>query len=138
MLSRRPSNPDSQSESSDDDEEWDTVSYGMVCQILNHHLDSTKLPYNLRHEVQSNLTEVSAANQSLGFTHADLINVQVREVKLFDTILPKQLADFQKRDPQLAPVYGYVASQPNQSCQLYIVLGRSLFAGYFYSTIDCR
>ena len=73
-LSRRPSNPDSQSESSDDDEEWDTVSYGMVCQILNHHLDSTKLPYNLRHEVpynlrhevQTNLTEVSVANQSLG------------------------------------------------------------------------
>ena len=110
-LSRRPSNPDSQSESSDDDEEWDTISYGMVCQILDHHLDSTKLPYNLRCEVQTNLTEVSVANQSLGFTHADLINVQVREVKLFDTILPKQLADYQKRDPQLAPVYEYVASQ---------------------------
>ena len=83
----------------------------MVCQILNHHLDSTKLPYNLRHEVQSNLTEVSAANQSLGFTHADLINVQVRKVKLFDSISPKQLSDYQKRDPQLAPVYEYVASQ---------------------------
>ena len=102
MLSRRPSNPDSLSESSDDDEEWETVSYGMVCQILDHHLNSSKLPYNLRHEVQTNLTEVSMVNKSLGLSNADLINVQVREVKLFDTILPKQLADYQKRDPQLA------------------------------------
>ena len=83
VLSRHPSNPDSQSESSDDDEEWDTVCYGMVCQILDHHLDSTKFPYNLRHEVQTNLMEVSVANQSLGLSHADLINVQVCKVKLF-------------------------------------------------------
>ena len=101
-LSRRPSNPDSLSESSDDDEEWETISYGMVCQIIDHHLESTKLPYHLRHEVQTNVTDVDVANRSLGFSHSDLINVQLREVKLFDTILPKQLADYQKRDPQLA------------------------------------
>ena len=111
MLSRCPSNSDSLSESSDDDEEWETVSYGIVCQILDHHLNSTKLPYNLRHEVQTNLTEVSMANKSLGLSNADLINVQVHEVKLFDTILPKQLADYQKRDPQLVHVYECVASQ---------------------------
>ena len=92
-LSRHPSNPDSPSESSDDDEEWETVSYGMVCQIIDHHLGSTKLPYNLRYEVQSNVAEVDVANQSLGFSNLDLINVQLREVKLFDTITPKQLAD---------------------------------------------
>ena len=48
-LSRRPSNPDSLSESSDDDEEWETISYGMVCQIVDHHLESTKLPYHLHY-----------------------------------------------------------------------------------------
>ena len=111
MLSRCPSNPDSLSESSDDDEEWETVSYGMVCQIFDHHLNSSKLPYNLRHELQTNVTEVSMANKSLGLSNADLINVQVREVKLFDTILPKQLADYQKRDPQLAHIYECVANQ---------------------------
>ena len=26
---------------SDDDEEWETMSYGMVCQIIDHHLGST-------------------------------------------------------------------------------------------------
>ena len=57
-LSQHPSNPDSPSESSDDDEEWETVSYGMVCQIIDLHLGSTKLPYNLRYEVQSNVAKV--------------------------------------------------------------------------------
>ena len=110
-LSRHPSNPDSLSESLDDDEEWETISYGMVCQIIDHHLESTKLPYHLRYEAQTNVAEVDVANRSLGFSNSDLINVQLREVKLFDTILPKQLADYQKRDPQLAHVYECVTNQ---------------------------
>ena len=111
-LSRRPSNPDSLSESLDDDEEWETISYGMVCQIVDHHLESTKLPYHLHYEVQSNITDVDVANRSLGFSNSDLINIQLCEVKLFDTILPKQLADYQKRDPQLVHVYECVTN-PN-------------------------
>ena len=110
-LSQRPSNPDSPSESSDDDEEWETISYGMVCQIIDHHLESTKLPYHLHYEAQTNVTEVNVANRSLGFFNSDLINVQLHEVKLFDTILPKQLADYQKRDPQLAHIYECVVNQ---------------------------
>ena len=43
------------------------MSYGMLCQIIDHHLDSTKLPYNLRYEVQKYVAEVDVANQSLGF-----------------------------------------------------------------------
>ena len=95
-LSRHPVNPDSPSESLDDDEEWETISYGMVCQIIDHHLESTKLPYNLRYEAQTNVAEVDVANQSLGFSNLDLINVQLREVKLFNTIMPKQMAEYQK------------------------------------------
>ena len=34
-LSRRPVNPDLSSESSDGEEEWETISYEMVCQILD-------------------------------------------------------------------------------------------------------
>ena len=110
-LSRHPSNPDSPSESSDDDEEWETISYGMVCQIINHHLDSSKLPYHLRYEAQTNVAEVDVANRSLGFSNSDLINIQLREVKLFDTISPKQLAEYQKRDTQLVHIYECVANQ---------------------------
>ena len=51
------------------------------------------------------------ANRSLGFSNSDLINVQLCEVKLFDTISPKQLAEYQKRDTQLAHIYECVANQ---------------------------
>ena len=113
--------------------------YGMVCQIIDHHLESTKLPYHLRYEAQTNVPEVNVANCCLGFSNSDLINIQLREVKLFDTILPKQLADYQKRDPQLVHMYMNVSQiNVNLSCQLYIMLSRSLFAGYFYSMIDCH
>ena len=55
----------------------------MVCQILDHHLDSTKLPYNVKYEVQTNITDVEVANISLGLNQANLIDVQLNEVKLF-------------------------------------------------------
>ena len=109
-LSQQPVNPDSSSESLDDDEERETMSYGMVCQIVDHHLDSTKLPYNLTYQVQHNVAEVDMANQSLGFSNLDLINVQLHEVKLFDTIMLKQLVEYQKRDTQLAHVYECVTN----------------------------
>ena len=109
-LSQCPANPDSPSESLDDDEEWETVSYGMVCQIIDHHLGLTKWPYNLRYQAQTNVAEADVANQSLGFSNLDLINVQLHEVKLFDTITPKQLAEYQKRDTQLAHVYECVTN----------------------------
>ena len=39
-LSWHPVNPDSSSESSDGEDEWESISYEMVCQILDYHLDS--------------------------------------------------------------------------------------------------
>ena len=109
-LSWQPVNPNSSSESSDNDEEWETVSYGMVYQILNHHLGSTKMPYNVKLEVQNNIAEVNMANQSLGFPKSNILDVQLYELKLFDTITSKQMAEYQKRDTQLAHVYECVTS----------------------------
>ena len=74
-LSWQPVNPKSSSESLDDDEEWETVSYEMVCQVLNHHLDSTKLSCNVKLEVQNNIADVDVANKSLGFSSCNLIDV---------------------------------------------------------------
>ena len=82
----------------------------MVCQIIGHHLDSNKMPYNLKYEVQSNIAEVDVANQSIGLSNLDLINIQLHEVKLFDTITPKQMAEYQKRDTQLAHIYECVTN----------------------------
>ena len=47
----------SSSESSDEDEEWETISYEMVCQVLNHHHSLTKLPYDIKLKVQTNITD---------------------------------------------------------------------------------
>ena len=108
-LSQQPENPNSASESSDEEEEWETISYEMVCQILDHHLDSTKLPYNVKFEVQTNITDTEVANVSSGFSKVNLIDVQLNEVKLFDSISPSQMAEYQKRDTQLSLVYEYVS-----------------------------
>ena len=43
-LSWWPVNPDSASESSDGEEEWEAISYEIVCQILDYHLDCRKIP----------------------------------------------------------------------------------------------
>ena len=73
-------------------------------------LDSTKMPYNVKLEVQNNVAEVSVANQSLGLPNSSIIDIQLYEVKLFDMIMPKQMAEYQKRDTQLAHVYECVAT----------------------------
>ena len=112
-LSRRPENPNSSSESSDDEEEWDTISYEMVCRILNHHLDSTKLHYHVKHEGQSNIMEVDKANHLEGFKLTNIVNVQLKEVKIFNSIRPEQMAELQKKDPQLSLVYDKILSKTN-------------------------
>ena len=113
-LSWQPENPESLSESSNEDEEWETIFYEMVCQILNHHLNSVKLPYSVKYEAQTNITDVEVANQSSGLSQINVIDVQLNEVKLFESISPSQVAEHQKRDTQLSLVYEHVAnnSQP--------------------------
>ena len=76
-------NPDSSSESSDGEEEWETISYEVVCQILDYHLDSSKLPCNLKHEVQVNITDVSEANSSIGIKQSNIVDIQLNEVNSF-------------------------------------------------------
>ena len=98
-LSQWPVNPKPSSKSSDDDKEWETISYEMVCQILNHHLDSTKLPYNVKLEVQNNIADVDMANKSLGLNSTNIIDVQLYMVKLFDKISPCQMAKYQRETP---------------------------------------
>ena len=82
----------------------------MVCQILDHHLDSTKLPYTVKFEVQTHITDTKVANVSSGFSRVNLIDIQLNEVKLFNSISPSQMAQNQKRDTQLSLVYEYVAN----------------------------
>ena len=110
-LSWQSENPESSSESSDEDEEWKTVSYEMVCQVLNHHLDSVEFPYSVKYEVQTSIADVKVANQNSGLGHVNIINIQLNEVKLFKSISPSQMAEHQKRDTQLSLVYEHVANK---------------------------
>ena len=81
-------NPDSSSESLDGEEEWETISFEVVCQILDYHLDSSNLPCDLKHEVQVNTSDVSEANLSIGIKPSNIVDVQLNEVKLFYLITP--------------------------------------------------
>ena len=125
-LSQWPENPNSLSESSDDEEEWDTISYEMVCQILDHHLNSTKLPYHVKHEVQNNIMEVDKANKLEDFKSTNIIKVQLREVKIFDSIMPEQMAEL-----HWFMIRSYLKQNPG--CQRYTISGQVLLVGYFYS-----
>ena len=87
-----------------------TISYEMVCQILDYHLDSRKIPCNLKYEVQVSTAEVSEANSSIGIKSPNVVDVQLNEVKLFYSITPSKMAEYQKRCNQLSVIYEYVAN----------------------------
>ena len=85
-LSQWPDNPESSSNSSDDEEEWETISYEMVCQILDQHLDSVKLPYDVKFKVHINIADVEQVNTSVDLNSINVIDAQLNEVKLFDSL----------------------------------------------------
>ena len=82
----------------------------MVCQILDHHLDSMKIPFSVKYEVQSNTVDVETTNVLVGLKLVSVINSQFAGVKLFGTILPKQMAKYQKKVNQLSVIYEFAAS----------------------------
>ena len=86
------------------------LSYEMVCQILDHHLDSVKLPHSVKYEVQTNIADVEVADQNSGLGQVSVIDVQLNKVKLFESISPSQMAEHQKRNTQLSLVYEHVAN----------------------------
>ena len=92
-------------ESSDDEEEWETITYETVCQILDYNLNSSKLSYQVKHEVQTNITDIEKANQSRGLKPINVIDVWLNEVKIFSSIMPNERAELQKKDNQLSLVY---------------------------------
>ena len=133
-LSWWPENPNSSSESSDEEEEWETISYEMVCQILDHHLDSTKLPYSVKYEVQTNIADVEVANVSLGLNQVNLIDIQLNEVKLFNFLFLQVKWLNIRRETLNCPLsMNTQLVIINLSCLKYTMLGLSLSGDYFSS-----
>ena len=116
-LSQRPVNPDSASESADDEEEWEAISYEMVCQILDYHLDSRKIPCHIKNEVQVSTADVSEANSSIGIKSSNVVDMQLNEVKLFNSTPPSKMAEFQKRCNQLLLFMNTLPITTNLNCQ---------------------
>ena len=82
----------------------------MVSQILDYHLDSSKIPCQVKHEVQVSTADVWEANSSIGIKSPSIVDVQLNQVKLFHSITPSKMAELQKRCSQLSVVYEYVAN----------------------------
>ena len=106
----RPSNPDSASESSDGEDEWKAISYDMVCQILDHHLESSKIPCQIKHKIQVNSADVDEANSSIGIKNPNVVDAQLKAVKLFHSMPPSQMTEWQKSCEQLSVIYECVAN----------------------------
>ena len=104
-LSRWPNNPESLSESSDDEEEWKTITYSMVFQLLDYRLDSTELPYLVKHEVQTNIVDIKRSNKLEGCKATNIIDAQLLEINIFNSITLEEKRIKEKRDNQLSIVY---------------------------------
>ena len=109
-LSHHPLNPDSSSESEDDDDNWETISYGMVCQSINHLTNSMKIPFHVKYEIQNNKMETSEVNEIIfgKSSETNLIQVQLNEVKLFSSIPISKMGEEQWKDPLLTLLYELV------------------------------
>ena len=109
-LSHHPLNPDSSSESEDDDDNWETISYGMVCQSINHLTNSMKIPFHVKCEIQNNEMETSEVNKIIFGKNSktNLIQVQLNELKLFPSIPISKMGKEQQKDPLLSLLYELV------------------------------
>ena len=126
-FSWQPVNPNSSSESLDEEEEWETISYEVVCQILDFHLDSSKLPYTIKQEVQTNIMDIENANSSEGFHPVNIVDVQLNGVKTFDTISPSQMVEFQKEDTQLSLIYEHVHNSKPKLSEIHHIWSKPIW-----------
>ena len=102
-----------------DDEEWIAVSYqveeqgGCISstefnQVISELVGGTKIDKKLKDRIQ--VTDV--AKEKL---NGNTIEVATGMVNLFDSITPKEMAEFQRQDNQIAPIFAYVKQDQKPS-----------------------
>ena len=102
-----------------DDEEWIAVSYqveeqgGRISsmefnQVISELVGGTKIDKKLKDRIQ--VTDV--AKEKL---NGNTIEVATGMVSLFDSITPKEMAQFQCQDNQIAPIFAYVKQDQKPS-----------------------
>ena len=121
-LSRRPEveeEIEKEIPSESDDDEWIAVSYqveeqgGHISsmefnQVISELVGGTKIDKKLKDRIQ--VTDV--AKEEL---NGKTIEVATGMVSLFDSITPKEMAEFQRQDNQIAPIFTYVEQDQKPS-----------------------
>ena len=106
-LSCCPFNPtcdDSFTESEADSEECEVISYSSVCEAVDLCLNSTKIPEDLKQEVQN----INCAIMEGEDMNEDKIVSRLNVVSTFEHVTPKQMVEEQQKDPTLGLVYQLV------------------------------
>ena len=67
-------------------------------------------PVILNMRFKSNTSDVSEANLSIGIKQDNIVDIQLNEVKLFYSITPSEMAEYQKKCTQLSVVYEHIAN----------------------------
>ena len=98
-LSRRPTMDEEENESDTDSDEWETISYGALCQLFDDYLDSTKIPRNVKAPVQ---TESERLEEGGVIPN---VEASVGATAVFNQVTPESMAEHQKADGQIAPAY---------------------------------
>ena len=112
-----------------DDEEWITVSYqvegkgGRISsmefnQVISKLVGGTRIDKKLKDRIQ--VTDV--AKEKLD---GKTIEVATGMVSLFDSIIPKEMAEFQRQDNQIAPILIHVEQDQNHRKKLHTKLDPS-------------
>ena len=108
-LSYRPFNPtcdDSFSESKANSDECKVISYSSVCEDVDLCLNSTKIPEELKQQVQ----DISCAIMEEEDMNDNKIVSSLNAVSTFEHVTPKQMAEEQQKDPTLELVYQLVTA----------------------------
>ena len=108
-LSCRPFNPscdDSFAESEADSDECEVISYSSVCEAVDLCLNSTKIPKDLKQQVQ----DISCAIMEEEDINEDEIVSGINAVSTFEHVTPEQMAEEQQKDPTLELVYQLVTA----------------------------
>ena len=98
-LSHRPGNPCEE----DVEEEYEVLSYDVVCQTLNDHTDSTKFCHDLRYAMQEEVLT--------GTVRVDQIHVECNDISVLPEISAEEMRFQQLQDPNLVDVIKQIESQ---------------------------
>ena len=107
-LSRHPFNPscdDSFTESEADSDECEVISYSSVCEAVDLCLNSTKIPEDLKQQVQ----DISCAIMEEDVNENEIVS-GINAVSTFEHITPEQMSEEQQKDPTLELVYQLVTA----------------------------